>query len=816
MKPILVLPVLCAALVAAVRAAHADDRGVAKIVAIGGALEDDNQAVFRELLGRDGVKMVLVVPYSSADASEAARSTIERLRKAKPEAEFVVMADSSRGEEEKKKAAEEIGRADAVYFTGGDQSRLISRFYDGENPGAALVTLRAAMRDRAIIVGGTSAGCACLSDPMFTGGGSETALGEGTKGVQIGRGLGLVGGSVIMDSHTAQRGRVGRMVAALERSGKRFAIGVNENRAVSVQGDVFRGVGSGAALVVDGAEVKREGLSRRGARLSLLGDGDELNAGAATPAGGRYRLVGSAVERAGTASGKTADGPDAAWGKNAIVGMLRRLAADPSRAQHARSDGFEVTISADARTRFAVLGGDVAALSVAEATLDIVERPRKQAAFRVVAPAKLAPALAEYIEAKRAELPTELVTLEEALAKSPGSDDPEKLKRYLHKAWHEEGVRYVLLVGDADIMPVRYMVLDRATPEAFDYAFYPSDLYYADVAKADGSFDDWNGAKDGFHAGYFGEVRGEKNKHDPMNYDGISYVPELAVGRWPVDTEEEVRSIAAKSLAFQRAAAAEPARAAMLCVGGWVDARAQMDRMGAGLADAEWGVEKRYYTDGNAAWHTAPPSEAEVVSLLNSGVRLIVHGGHGADDQWAGSISVASLPKLHNREHPAIMLSAGCSTARFATLPPYEAYEDVTGAKHKGTTGGEVFTSPPPPPACYARGEYNKTGLGEQLLRAGPDGAAAYVGCNTGSQPCALTLLEGFEETLKSNETARLGDCWAGAIAYYYEHEHLATLKPTDDWYPASIYFQGMKFMLFGDPTLTMRHSDVARFNEPY
>ena len=51
-----------------------------------------------------------------------------------------------------------------------------------------------------------------------------------------------------------------------------------------------------------------------------------------------------------------------------------------------------------------------------------------------------------------------------------------------------------------------------ATPAAFDYAFYPSDLYYADVAKADGSFDDWNARKDGFHAHYFGEVRGEKNK----------------------------------------------------------------------------------------------------------------------------------------------------------------------------------------------------------------------------------------------------------------------------------------------------------------
>lgn len=30
-----------------------------------------------------------------------------------------------------------------------------------------------------------------------------------------------------------------------------------------------------------------------------------------------------------------------------------------------------------------------------------------------------------------------------------------------------------LLVGDVDVMPVRYMVLDRLTPAAFDYAFSP-------------------------------------------------------------------------------------------------------------------------------------------------------------------------------------------------------------------------------------------------------------------------------------------------------------------------------------------------------
>ena len=49
-----------------------------------------------------------------------------------------------------------------------------------------------------------------------------------------------------------------------------------------------------------------------------------------------------------------------------------------------------------------------------------------------------------------------------------------------------------------------------------------------------------------------------------------------------------------------------------------------------------------------------------------------------------------------------------------------------------------------------------------------------------------------------------LGDAWNEALRYYHEQERLADLKPDAGWYPPSIFFQGMKFMLFGDPTLEL------------
>ena len=92
--------------------------------------------------------------------------------------------------------------------------------------------------------------------------------------------------------------------------------------------------------------------------------------------------------------------------------------------------------------------------------------------------------------------------------------------------------------------------------------------------------------------------------------------------------------------------------------------------------------------------------------------------------------------------------------------------------------------------------------MGEQLLKRSTNGSVAYIGCNTGSQPCGLTLVEGFVSALAEAKEPRLGDCWNSAVRYYFSKERLATLKPNNDWYPPSIFFQGMKFMLFGDPSL--------------
>ena len=122
------------------------------------------------------------------------------------------------------------------------------------------------------------------------------------------------------------------------------------------------------------------------------------------------------------------------------------------------------------------------------------------------------------------------------------------------------------------------------------------------------------------------------------------------------------------------------------------------------------------------------------------------------------------LNEVQNAKRLPVMISAGCSTARFATLPPYEAYVDIHGVEHKGSDAGEVFAEPPPPPAPYQSGRFSPPGLGKQLVVGSENGAVAYFGCNTGSQPCGLTLTAGFAQAWSQGHDSRLGDCWAEAV----------------------------------------------------
>lgn len=88
--------------------------------------------------------------------------------------------------------------------------------------------------------------------------------------------------------------------------------------------------------------------------------------------------------------------------------------------------------------------------------------------------------LAEYHSSNN--IKTDIDGIQEILAASPGSDEPEQLRNYLKYKFENNGLIYVLLAGDETLIPARFIHTEcEGWP---DYA--PAELYFADL---DGTWD---------------------------------------------------------------------------------------------------------------------------------------------------------------------------------------------------------------------------------------------------------------------------------------------------------------------------------------
>ncbi|MDP1661176.1 MAG: cyanophycinase [Phycisphaerales bacterium] len=399
---------------------------VTNCLAIGGAMKDDNADLMKWMTLRKDTGKVVVIAYATSRAEGADTRMSARLEKFGWKGTALLLPDVLKGADERKTAVEWLPHADLIFMTGGDQSRIMQRFKAAPDLRQALDY---GMSHWATPVAGSSAGAAVMSNPMFTGGGSESALagseaddgeqddppaaapakpGETMpadakptkpaprKGVQIGEGLGIV--SPMIDTHFFARGRVGRLVAALEASKKPFGLGIDENRAVSITGgSMCTAIGDCGALLVDTRDLKREGGSRTGVRINLLSSGDrwdwpvdgQADKGVVSP-----RTLGQGAVAIDAPLLPQGSPPPSAWAKGVTLAMLKRLAANPHYAQNAESEGFRVCISADPDTRFGWSAEKPGALTVTNARLEIYEltpADRAERAARRAATAKPKP-----------------------------------------------------------------------------------------------------------------------------------------------------------------------------------------------------------------------------------------------------------------------------------------------------------------------------------------------------------------------------------------------------------------------------------------
>jgi cyanophycinase len=264
------------------------------LLAIGGGLDDDNRPVyerFAALAAAIGPPGIVIATAATWNEDDAATGQTEAFATWCPGARVEVV---KRGTDTAATVAA-IDRATAMFFTGGDQKRITDRYRPDDKPTPEWEAMMRLLQ-RGGVIAGTSAGDAMMGEVMFhtgrsaealgiavprrarAGGGDDDDDGPPKLGPQIGPGMHFVPW-VVTDSHFFERDRVGRLVAALEASGRRLGIGVGEDACVEI--DLATGMLTGTSvadsLLVDIGALSRDGLARRNVAALVVRQGTRVS-----------------------------------------------------------------------------------------------------------------------------------------------------------------------------------------------------------------------------------------------------------------------------------------------------------------------------------------------------------------------------------------------------------------------------------------------------------------------------------------------------------------------------------------------------------
>jgi hypothetical protein len=254
---------------------------------------------------------------------------------------------------------------------------------------------------------------------------------------------------------------------------------------------------------------------------------------------------------------------------------------------------------------------------------------------------------------------SKIVTLPEIFSTTQGRDRAEKIKYFIKYAVETWGVRYVLLVGGDDRIPVRRVY----TYEGVESSFM-SDLYYADLYFPNGSFSSWDTNRNS----YFGEYN-HSGKNDVMDL-----YPDVYLARLPCRHILEVFFVVNKLVRYETTPVESWFDRFVLCAGDSFD-------------DSFWGTD---YIEGEITTEKALEymegfkpvriyasletlSTENILREFNKGAGFMNLEGHGNYLGWAThpihdyntwiGFSVYHIPDLKNDGRLPVVVVGGCYTS---------------------------------------------------------------------------------------------------------------------------------------------------------
>jgi hypothetical protein len=380
----------------------------------------------------------------------------------------------------------------------------------------------------------------------------------------------------------------------------------------------------------------------------------------------------------------------------------------------------------------------------------------------IISPSKFSTELKKLVDHKNTfGMETILKTTEEIYNEFSGVDKPEKIKYFIKDAIEKWGINYVLLFGGLKSLiyakakdnknhgtlgwhlPVRYSNFQWDGDPNYNFTSgepgYISDLYYADIYKEGGEFDNWDSNGNGIFAEWSGDIR-----------DELDLIPDVALGRLACRNHQEAQDVINKIINYEKQPADPSWFKRMIAISGdgfldQEDWNIQWDTNG--LPDGEYFI---YAQSSNPDGETGPideihitldktvptyitfnhddhlkevlqdgypaPPIAEIVSISNGNIlgntnyTYTPHGGEAYcnDLYWWANISYVS----------------GVLTIRGKSYDP-KPYGNLTDIEVwiKNEQGTIMFTDNREDTETYYEGEWI---VGEKLLR-GRGGALIYI-----------------------------------------------------------------------------------------
>ncbi len=281
--------------------------------------------------------------------------------------------------------------------------------------------------------------------------------------------------------------------------------------------------------------------------------------------------------------------------------------------------------------------------------------PDNQADYIVVTHEAFQQAIQPLVEWRRSEgLAVMVVTTTDVYDQfSYGLVDPGAIRallRYAHRHWAEPAPQFVLLVGDAS-----YDYHDNLQgPNRSLLPSYLVETAYSGQTTSDNWF---------------------------VSLDDDDILPDMAIGRLPVSTVEELTTIVNKIIAYERNAPPGEWRGRILLVADGEEATfaQQSDLLADESIPSGYEVVKIY-----AASVDEP--QTQIVSELREGSLIVNYVGHGSTDLWSHErlFSSDQIPSLDNGGRQPLMIMMSCLLGFFAHPERASMAEELLLAENGG------------------------------------------------------------------------------------------------------------------------------------